>query len=68
MQKLLNDSHVSVIDTDTPNTVDTETEEFASASVLDICRAIINTLLGKPDMNENEELKREMNSVLQKLL
>ena len=68
LRKLFDDSRVSVTETYTPNTVVTETEEFSSASVSDICQAIINTLSDKPDMNENEELKREMNSILQKLL
>ena len=68
LQKLFEDSRVSVIETDTPNTVDTGTDEFASTSVSDICQAIIVDLSDKPEMNENEELKQEMNSILQKLL
>ena len=65
LQKLFDDSCVSVIETDTPNTVDTGTDEFAIASDSDIFQAIINTLSDKPDMIENEELKQEMNSILQ---
>ena len=68
LQKMFDDSRVSVIETDTPNTVDTGTDQFASASVSDICQTIINTLSDKSDLNYNEELKQEMNSVLRKLL
>ena len=37
LQKLLEDSRLSVIETDTRNKIDTETEEFTSALVSDIC-------------------------------
>ena len=67
LRKLFDNCRVSLIETDTQNTVDTGTDEFASAPVSDFCFAIINTLSDKPEMNEKEQLKHEMNSLLPKL-
>ena len=57
---------VSEVGNHPPNTNDIENEQ--NSSVSDICKSIINFLRDNPDLNENEELKQEINSFLLKLL
>ena len=64
VQKMFDNSRVPEVDNHPPNANDAENEQNSSVSVLYICKNIINFLRDKPDLNENEDLKQKMNSIL----
>ena len=65
---MLDNSRVPKVGNHPLNTNDAENEQNSAVPVSDICKNVINFLREKPGLNENEELKQEMNSFLLKLL